>query len=458
MNVDMLDVLEPLTALIRAHLAAESRAPVRAPRTPAALHAALDLTLSETGRPLDEVVALLHEILAVTPSTASHSFFNQLFAGRDGAAVLGDALASVLNSSMYTYKVAGVHVLLEQLLVARMGRMVGFDNPDGIFTPGGSLSNLCGMLIARNEAVPTAREEGLGLQRLRVYSSEEAHYSVRKSAGLLGIGRGNIVDIPADRRGRMRPEALSRAIAADRAAGHLPVMINATAGTTVLGAFDPLDAIADVAQEHGVWMHTDAAYGGSMLFHPGYAEHLRGIARSDSVVWDAHKLMGVPLVCSVILTRQPDMLRKHLNEAATYLFQDHSDDHNPGTRSLQCGRRNDALKLWTAWKTHGDVGYRARMVRLRELTLRARAMVVAHPRLSLVREPESLNLCFTVQGAPADQLCSALNEQERLMLGYAIVDGALVVRMVLLNPLIDEGDLDAFFAHVLAAADSLHEA
>lgn len=458
MHVDLSTALPALVELIEGHIAREAEQPVRPPRDPAEVAEAVDLTVTREGQPFSEVVAELEQVLALTPSTATPRFFNQLFGGRDGAAVLGDALASVLNNSMYTYKVAGVHVLIELELVRRMGGLLGMPDPEGVFTPGGSLSNLAGMVMARNEAVERLKDEGADGQNLRIYTSTDSHYSVRKAAGLLGIGRENVVRIPVDTRGRMRPAALRRAILRDREDGHRPVMINATSGTTVLGAFDPLEPLADLAEELDLWLHVDAAYGGSLIFHPDFAEHFAGIERADSVTWDAHKMMGVPLTCSVILARHKGHLTKHFNETASYLFQDDTDDLNPGTRSLQCGRRNDVLKLWTAWKTHGDAGYRQRVEILRENTRYARRQVRRHPDLELVREPESLNLCFTVRGVAADALCTELNRRGLLMVGHAMVDERPVVRQVFLDPTLDHSQIDHFFSALTQLADELRPA
>lgn len=431
-----------LVRLIESHVEAEKRDGVRTPRDPADLHEAIDIGLSEEPMSLPGVEALLTQILAVTPSTATPRFFNQLFAGRDGAAFLGEVLASLLNNSMYTYKVAGIHVLMELELVRRMGAMLGFDDPEGVFTPGGSLSNLCGLVMARNEAVENAKNGGVDGRTLRVYTSADGHYSIPKAAGILGIGRENVVKVPTDARGRMDAAALDAAIESDKRAGLLPVMINATTATTVRGAFDPLDAIADVGEAHGVWLHVDGAYGGSMLFHPEFKYHFKGIARADSVTWDAHKMMGVPLTCSVIFSRKKGLLTKHFNETASYLFQDDTDDLNPGTRSIQCGRRNDVLKLWTAWKVHGDSGFRSRMVALRDLALHAAAEVKARPTMHLVCEPESLNVCFTVDGMEADVLCTALNVRGLAMVGHAFIGGRAVVRAVFLDPATTTADVD----------------
>lgn len=428
---------------------------MRAPVAADELRARLDLELSDLGMPLDAMLDAVREVLEHTPSTASPRFFNQLFAGRDNIAVLGDALAAVLNNSMYTYKVGGPQVLIELTLLRRMGLLMGYENADGVFTPGGSLSNLCAMLMARDRTCPEMRNSGGNGRRLRVYTSEESHYSVRKAAGVAGIGRDNVVEIPTDSRGRMLPQALVVALQADLAAGHLPVMINATAGTTVLGAFDPLEEIGAIAREYDVWFHVDAAHGGSLVFHSEFDQQLSGAAGSDSVAWDPHKMMGVPLMCSVILVRERGLLEHSLNEAASYLYQGDDDELNPGVRSLQCGRRNDALKLWMTWKARGDVGFRERVERLRNLTLYARDQVVADPNMQLTREPESMNLCFEVGDVAADRLCTELHQRCDAMVGYAMVDDRAVVRLAFANPEISEADIDVLFEVIRAAAADL---
>jgi sulfinoalanine decarboxylase len=255
-----------LRALVDEHLARELTEPVRAPRDPADIRATIDLSVGPA-RPFHQVVEEPRAVLALTPSTASPRFFNQLFGGRDSAAVLGDLLATVLNTSMYTYEDGGVHVLIELELARRMGALMGLPDAEGVFAPGGSLSNLTAMMLARDRARPDVGAPGAA-SPLRVYTSADSHYSIHKAAAILGIGRRNVVGVAVDARGRMRPEALQTAIQADLATGFVACMVNATAGTTVLGAFDPIPELADIAQRFGAWLHVDSAYGGSMVLHP----------------------------------------------------------------------------------------------------------------------------------------------------------------------------------------------
>ena len=418
----------------------------------AALRAQLDLQPPDRGRDLADVAERLRKLVRHTPITSSGSFFNQLFGGREPAALLGETVAAALNNSMYTYKVGGAQVLVELELIKQMGLRVGFEDADGVFTPGGSLSNLAGMLVARDQKRPIARRRGIRGRMMRVYTSELCHYSVAKAVTMLGIGLDNLVYVAVDERGRMDPAALREAVCADLAHGHQPMMVNATAGTTVLGAFDPIDELADICSDYGLWLHVDGAFGGSAALDPGQAYQLVGCERADSMAWDAHKLMGAQLSCSVVLVRQRGLLAESLDENASYLFQGDDQELNPGTRSLQCGRRNDALKLWTLWQSLGNEGMAQRIARLRRLALCAADLVRTSPGLALVREPEFLNVCFRVDGVDAAELCAELTERGLAMIGYALVDGEKVVRLTLSNADVDEEDLRLLFARLRRVA------
>lgn len=440
--------------LVREHLQRDREQPMRPHRSPQELAATIPIELEGDARPWSEAFALLREVLAVTPSTSSRRFFNQLFGGRSGMATLAELASVLANSPMHTFKASGVHVLIERAVLRRLGALAGMPEGDGLIAPGGSLSNLAATIIARNHALPQAREQGMPGVRATAYASALSHYSVRKAAGMAGLGRDAVRPVPTDADGRMQPDALARMIAEDRTAGAVPVMIVATAGTTVLGAFDPLPAIADVAEREGVWLHVDAAYGGSALLSPRHRELLAGCERADSLTWDAHKLLTVPLTCSALLTRRPGACVDAFDEPATYLFQDDAL-LDPGRGSLQCGRRNDALKLWLCWKHHGDEGMARRVDRLFELAEHLAVRVRESPRLRLSRTPASFNVCFEVVGKSSRHLCRALWERNVAQIGHAVVDGREVVRWVLVDPAITPADLDDVLADLLAVASTL---
>lgn len=445
-------VADLFTRILLERQAQEAREPVVRPQDPDVLRSLLEIALPEEGQDLETVGQRLSQLVKYTPSTASGAFFNQLFGGREPAALLGETVAAALNNSMYTYKVGGAQVLVELELIREMGQRVGFEDADGVFTPGGSLSNLVGMLLARDRARPQSRTEGLRGPSLRVYTSNQSHYSVTKAISMLSIGSDHLVRVDVDARGRMDCAALREAVRGDLAAGYQPMMVNATAGTTVLGAFDPLDEIADVCEEFGLWMHV---YGGSAVLDPGQAHLLSGCGRADSVAWDAHKLMGAQLSCSVILVRERGLLAQSLDENASYLFQGDDSTLNPGTRSIQCGRRNDALKLWTLWQALGHRGLAERLARFRRLALCAAQIVRDAPDLELVRDPEFINVCFAVEGVSAEELCQQLTERGLAMVGYALVDGRAVVRLVLVNGQATDEDLRALMDRLKEVAAEL---
>jgi sulfinoalanine decarboxylase/sulfinoalanine decarboxylase/aspartate 1-decarboxylase len=441
-------VMELFTTLLGERQSQEESHPVTPAVPPERLLDELPLGLPDKGLSYDEVADRLRAVMRATPSTAPGRFYNQLFGGREPYAVLGEILASAMNNSMYTYKVAGPQVLLENELIERMGNMMGFEDHEGTFTPGGSISNLCAMIVARDKVRPNLRETGMDGTRLRVYTSVESHYCIPKSAAFLGIGRDNVVHIPADERGRMLASALAKAIDEDIAAGHVPMMVNGTVGTTVQGAFDPIAKLADVCEARGVWLHLDAAFGGTMVFDDRYRDTFMGTDRVDSITWDAHKLMGVPLTCSLLMIRERGHLQASFDEAAGYLFQSDDDQWNPGTRSIQCGRRNDALKLWTNWLHHGTEGYVARTEHMRDLALLAADCVRKASDMTLVKEPESLTVCFTVDGVAPAALCDLMQDAGLAMVGHAVVDGQPVVRLALVDAGTTKEDVTCFFEDI----------
>ena len=452
---ELASLLDEAMALARDFLAREDAPGDPATRDPERLAAALDLALGERGVPTRDVLARLGEVLAVTPSTSSWRFVNQLFGGREPVATVAEMLAALPNVSMYTFKAAGAQILIELELLRHMAAVAGLHGAEGCFTPGGSLANLVALLLARNAADPAARDAGFRGGELTVYTSEEGHYSIPKGAGIVGLGRQQVRKVPVDTNGRMDPAALAQALDIDHSEGFRPALINATAGTTVRGAFDPIRPLATLAREHGAWLHVDGALGGSLVLSPGRGALLDGLELADSFAWNPHKMMGVPLQSSVLLVQRRGALTASLDETADYLFQAHDDELNPGHRSLQCGRRNDALKLWAAWLHLGDRGWAERIERQLALARLAAERIAADPELLLAEPPPSINVCFEVRGRSSQAVCDALDRGGRLKIGYGVVRGRQVLRLVCVNPELTTSDLDALFAEIQRAARGL---
>lgn len=406
----------------------------------------LDLSLNDN--PIDEgqFKEILKKLVLATPKTASNAFFNQLFGGRNPKAVLGDLLAVMLNNSMYTYKAAGPQVGVEKAVISKVCELIGWDkNAGGTFASGGSLTNLMAMLMARDHADATIKNKG-NQGQLIVYTSIDSHYSIPKNAAFSGIGRDNVRYISANERGEINAEELNLMIEKDMALGYKPTLVNATAGTTVLGAFDNIEHLAEVCNRHGVWLHVDGAYCGSVLFSQQYKHLISGIEKVDSFSFNAHKMIGTPLTCSLILVKNKIHLFNSFSNEASYLYQTDHDDYNLGKTSLQCGRRNDALKFWTLWKSVGTQGLEKLVDHQFYLADVARNYVKNHPDYELFSFEDSISVCFNYKGISARKICTLLYEDSQLMVGYGAVQSNEFIRLVTINAQNKEEDILNFFS------------
>ena len=394
-------------------------------------------------------------LLKYTPKTSTPEFFNQLFGGRQGKAVIGELLAAMLNNSMYTYKVGGPMIMMEKSIFKKLKTLVGYPTTaEGTIATGGSMTNFMAMLMARDKYAPEIRTSGQG-PTLVAYTSQESHYSVDKNAVFAGIGKNNVRKISSDEEGKMNVQELANAIQKDKAEGKLPFFVNATSGTTVLGAFDPLREISKICQQEDLWMHIDGAYGGACLFSKKYKHLLDGCELSDSFSFNAHKMLGVPITCSLIITKHKKCMYDSFSNEASYLYQTDTDEINPGKISLQCGRRNDALKFWTLWKSVGTNGLKDMVDHQYHLADIAREYVRNNADYTLYNEGPSVNICFNYKGLSPDLLCNSLYEQSELMIGYGSFKGVRFVRLVTINANNSEKDIMNFFEKLEAHAETL---
>uniref|UniRef100_A0A803TPM3 Glutamate decarboxylase 1 n=1 Tax=Anolis carolinensis TaxID=28377 RepID=A0A803TPM3_ANOCA len=312
----------------------------------------------------------------------------------------GEWLTATANTNMFTYEIAPVFIVMEEILLKKMYEIIGWDESeaDGIFSPGGSISNLYSVLVARYKRYPEIKTKGMAaLPDIVLFVSEHSHYSVKKAAAVLGIGMDNVIAIKCDERGKMIPSELEGNILKVKRQGKVPLYVSATAGTTVYGAFDPLTNIADICQKYNLWMHVDAAWGGGLLLSRRHAHKLSGIERANSVTWNPHKLMGVPLQCSAFLVHEKGLLQACNQLCAGYLFQpdkQYDTAYDTGDKSIQCGRHVDVFKLWLMWRAKGTQGFEILINRFLELTEYLYKQLKKRKHYELVFDPELTNVCF----------------------------------------------------------------
>jgi glutamate/tyrosine decarboxylase-like PLP-dependent enzyme len=427
-------------------------------QNPESLLSKINLSIPEEGVSSDRFLSLLEIYLTYSVRTGHKQFFNQLFSGFNLPGFLGEIFTSLTNTSMATYEIAPMATLIEQELIQEINSRIGFCQGEGAFVTGGSNANLIAMLCARNKMLPEAKHQGIQSNYLTLFISNQAHYSFLKAANVLGIGSNHVIKVETDSNGRMIPKELEAAIRESLELGRKPFFVGATAGTTVLGAFDPFIEIAQIAQKYNLWFHIDGAWGGAVSLSDRYKHFLAGSELADSFTWDAHKLMGLPLICSAVLTKRQGMLNQTIaNADSDYLFHDHEDSaYDLGLMSLQCGRKVDSLKLWLAWQYYGKRGYEQKVDWLFEMAEYATQKVNDCLELELMAPTQFLNICFRY--APRDcldldqlnlELRDRLVKSGKSLVNYASVNGKVVIRLILSNPEINRIDLDQFFDNVL---------
>lgn len=375
---------------------------------PAQLQARLrDVLPAGEGTGKDGLLAAISQILTYSVNTWDQGFLDKLYSSPTPVGVVAEMLLASLNTNVHVYSVSPALTVLEKLTARYLAGLFGLagSHAGGVTIAGGSASNLTSLVIARNTLHPETKTAGNGNKHFVVFTSEHGHYSVEKAAGIVGLGKDAVVLVPVDASGRMDATQLASLVQKSRDEGKTPFYVNATAGTTVLGSFDPFEEISVVCKREKIWMHVDASWGGSVVFSPAQrAAKLRGVHLADSVTVNPHKMMNVPVTCSFLLG--PDMRIFHAANRidAPYLFHgDDSDDDDDTDQvwdladlTLQCGRRGDALKLALSWVYYGPAGFARQVDHAFEMASVLATEIQKRASFTLVSEdpPPCLQVCF----------------------------------------------------------------
>jgi L-2,4-diaminobutyrate decarboxylase len=408
----------------------------------------LDDVLAKAGAIVQRSIAVWH------PRTVAHLHCPVLL-----PALAAEMVISALNQSMDSFDQAPAASILEQRLTDWLCTIIGLPLGSGAtFTSGGTQSNYLALLLARDTFSErqwghSTREQGLHPEagRLRVLCSRFTHFSIAKSAFQLGLGAQAIVLIDTDNHYRMSPGALREVIVRLRDQGLLPFAVVATAGTTDFGAIDPLEDIAAIAGEAGVWLHVDAAYGGALLLAPAHVGRLKGLGRAESVAMDFHKAFYQPISCSALLlsdARYFELIRV----IADYLNpEDHEEEGFPDlvNRSLATTRRFDALKLWMTFQLVGAEKLATMVDRTVELAKAVARHLAEDPRFEALHRPDYgcvvFRLLWPEDVAREDGLNSLvpkrLFQRGLAVLGHTRIDGRSCLKMTILNPCTELVDL-----------------
>lgn len=442
--------------------------PVRSRVAPGAIRAALPPSPPAQGEPLAAMLADVQQLLLPGITHWNHpGFFGYFANSAPYPGIVGELLAAALNANGMLWATSPTVVELEQVACDWLRQLLGLEA--GWFaeiTDTASISTLYALAAAREAAEAEVRAQGMAgradLPRLRVYCSEHAHSSVDKAVITLGLGHENLVKVPTDDAFRLRPEALAALMAADVAAGHRPIAVVPTVGTTSVTSIDPVAAVVRVARAHGAWVHVDAAYGGAAAVVPELRYVFDGVDGADSLVVNPHKWLFTPMDCSVLYTRHPDRLKQAFALVPAYLQTGVGDEVvNLMDYGVQLGRRFRALKLWMVLRAFGAEGLAERVRHHCELARDFAGMVHFEGAPWELTAPVTLSLvCFRHAPPGMDEaalaawnatLLARVNAGGRALLGHTQVAGRYMLRLAI-------GNIRTGRVHVEAAWQALREA
>ena len=397
--------------------------------------------LPETGIPLEEVVTFVRERVMPRPMGNSHPrFFGFINATADPIGIAADYLAAAMNPNCWGGDHAAIHV--EHRVMAWIAEILGYPpNAEGILVSGGSMANFTALAAARRAMTPgNVREDGLageGRPRLAVYASDQVHHCVDKAVDLLGLGTKSLRRIPTDGQFRMRMDLLREAISRDRQAGLLPAIVVGNAGTVNTGAVDPLEQIADLCRDEGLWFHADGAYGAMAMISSKLAPLFSGLSRADSIAADPHKWLYVPYEAGATLVKEPGRLRDTFRKFPEYLASD-PESPFPGPawfaeRGVELSRGFKALKVWMGLKVHGRAGYAAAIERDVALARFLSDAVDAHPDFERLSEPVLSIANFRYRPAGASLSEEDLDRLNRRIVNRLVGDGSFFLAPTVLK-------------------------
>jgi len=427
--------------------------------------------LPEKGMGWEETLKLTKEkILPNLLRTPSTDYMPHLHSPALVETIAAELIISTFNQSMDSWDQAPVATEIEVEVINHLCKLYGYDEKaDGVFTSGGSQSNQTAIILARdwfcNEILKyDVKKFGLpqNFSKLKMYTSEISHFSMEKSAHILGLGYEAVRKVPVDSKKRMDINALRSLVEEDKKAGNIPFLVVATAGTTDFGSIDPIAEIAALAKENNMWLHADAAYGSGVILSDKYSARVEALKLCDSITVDFHKMFLLPISCSAVLIKEAkdfDALTIH----ADYLNREEDEENgytNLVDKSLQTTRRFDALKVWVSFQTRGKDGWAKIINTAMENAAYLYSLLKDNPDFEVITEPEISSVVFRYRDG--DKNTDEINKKVRrylmhnkgIIVGQTVSNGKVCLKFTLLNPLVTHEKLDSLLAIIKEIAKS----
>jgi L-2,4-diaminobutyrate decarboxylase len=392
---------------------------------------------------------LLRQIRRLSLRLAHPRYLAQQVAAPIPMAALIESVVAAMNQSLAVWEMSPIATAIDRQLMARFKRLFGYPREaEGTLVPGGAFGNLTALLAARE----TLRLRGrrIGASRVAVIVGAQAHYSVARAAAILGMGSDAVFRVPVDHEYRTDIARVPEAFVRARRAGFRTFVLVGSAGSTPTGSFDEIEALRREATREGAWFHVDAAHGAALAFSRRLRVRVKGVGSADSMTFDPHKMMFMPLSAAGVLVRDGSLLARPLAERAPYLF---AAERRPwpdiGQLTIACSQRFDALKIWLVWQIHGARVWDALVTHTCAVCAAAFRYCAESRILEPLHEPHSNILCFRLRDQRGKdssrihwKLKEELNESGYGYISSTVLDGCRVLRLAVMNPRTQVGDVE----------------
>lgn len=403
----------------------------------------------------EKLEAIIDLYIKTGEKSYSPGYMGRQISGAVPLAGVIDMLGSVINAQSSFYQGAQLPNVVERAMADELNQFIGWDRDRFamVTTSGGTLGNLTAILAARNDKFPQIWSQGISAlegQSRPAIAVGDAHYSVCRAAGILGIGEEQIVRLPVNREKQICIDKVRSTLEAASERGLKVFCLVASAGTTSVGAFDPIDSLADLAAEKNIWLHIDGAHGASLLVSDKLRRKLKGIEKADSLTWDAHKMMFVPLASSLLFYKNKEKSYGAFRQEASYVFEKEPSIYTEFTsalRTLECSKRPIIMNLWVLWTLYGKGLFADKIEYLCQLAEQAYQILKDEPDFETIHQPEANILCFRYlpsnlmrSGALSDfqvAIKNRIEEGGKFLISKVDIDGVTALRVIFMNHQID---------------------
>lgn len=386
-----------------------------------------------------DLLKLVREIREASLALSHPRYAAQQVAAPIPAAALVESVVAAMNQSLAVWEMSPIATAIDRDLMAGFKKLFGYpQSAQGSLVPGGAFANLTALLAARDAQEPRASKDGKA--RIAILVGAQAHYSISRAAAILGLGRDAVFKVPLDAEFRTDAEQCDASFALARKAGFRKFILVGSSGSTPTGSFDDLAKLARIAAKHRAWFHVDAAHGAGLAFSRRFRPRLKGLNRADSLIFDPHKMMFMPLAAGGVLVRDGARLAEPLEEGAPYLFGSKRRFPDLGQLTIACSQRFDALKVWLVWRAYGAELWEQLTTHVCEVAHAAFEYCGESEILEAVHEPHSNIFCFRLRQRDRDsdrrhwEIKEELNESGYAYISSTVLDHDRVLRVVIMNP------------------------